>query len=88
MINCDDEIEKSAYYRGGTISLLLTLMNILLIWLSGMLMFRMKEVLPIKKKVFWEDLGVARKIYQNRALLSRDQYCQSSELVEATKNSV
>jgi hypothetical protein len=26
--------------------------------------------LPIEKKVFWEDLGVARKIYQNKALLA------------------
>ena len=86
--NCDDEVGNSGYYRAGTISLLLTLVNILLIWLSGMLMFRMKEVLPIKKKVFWEDLGVARKIYQNRALLSRNQYCQSSDLVEAANNSV
>jgi hypothetical protein len=25
--------------------------------------------LPIKKKVFWSDLGVARKIYQNLAFL-------------------
>jgi len=34
-----------------------------------MLMFRLKEVLPIEKKVFWEDLGVTRRIYQRRALL-------------------
>ena len=54
---------------GGAVSLLLTFANIILIWLASMLMFRMKEVLPIEKKVFWEDLGVARKIYQHRALL-------------------
>jgi len=34
-----------------------------------MLMFRLKEILPIEKKVFWEDLGVTRRIYQRRALL-------------------
>lgn len=54
---------------GGVVSLLLTIANIILIWLASMLMFRMKEVLPIEKKVFWEELGIARKIYQHRALL-------------------
>jgi hypothetical protein len=34
-----------------------------------MVMFRMKEVLPIKKKVFWEDITIARKIYQKRAVM-------------------
>ena len=34
-----------------------------------MLMFRLKETLPIKKKVFWSDLKVTRRIYQRRALL-------------------
>ena len=53
----------------GLLSLFLTLANILLIWIASMFMFRMKEVLPIEKKVFWEDLGVARKIYRKRALL-------------------
>lgn len=72
--NCDTEVQKAQYYRGGFISLFLTLVNILLIWLSGMFMFRMKEVLPIKKKVFWEDLGVARKVYQQRAMLSNENY--------------
>lgn len=53
----------------GLLSLFLTLANIILIWIASMFMFRMKEVLPIEKKVFWSDLGVARKIYQRRALL-------------------
>jgi hypothetical protein len=34
-----------------------------------MLMFRLKETLPIKKKVFWSDLKITRRIYQRRALL-------------------
>jgi hypothetical protein len=34
-----------------------------------MLIFRLKEVLPIKKKAFWGDLKVARKIYQKRAVM-------------------
>jgi hypothetical protein len=29
--------------------------------------------LPIKKKIFWEDLGVARKIYRNLAIMSNDE---------------
>ena len=32
------------------------------------LMFRAKEVLPVEKKVFWDDLKTARRIYQGRAL--------------------
>lgn len=46
-----------------------TLANIVLIWISSMLMFRIKEVLPIDKKIFWDDLKVTRRIYQRRALL-------------------
>ena len=30
-------------------------------------MFRIKEVLPVKKKVFWIDLKFTRRIYQGRA---------------------
>ena len=36
----------------GLLSLFLTLANFLLIWVASMLMFRMKEVLPIEKKSF------------------------------------
>ena len=39
----------------------LTISNIILIWISSMFMFCMKEVLPIKKSIFWSDLGIARK---------------------------
>jgi uncharacterized hydrophobic protein (TIGR00271 family) len=67
----DDEesYDSKEYRRMGVYSLFLTLANILLIWISGMLMFRMKEVLPIKKKIFWEDITIARKIYQKRAVM-------------------
>lgn len=57
----------------GVWSLSLTIANIALIWISGMIMFRLKEVLPIKKKVFWEDLGVARKIYQGLAVVRSEE---------------
>ena len=37
------------------------------------LQFRVKERLPIKKSIFWSDLGVARKIYRNLAIIPRVQ---------------
>eukprot|EP00539_Tryblionella_compressa_P009241 CAMPEP_0178796394 /NCGR_PEP_ID=MMETSP0745-20121128/10638_1 /TAXON_ID=913974 /ORGANISM="Nitzschia punctata, Strain CCMP561" /LENGTH=126 /DNA_ID=CAMNT_0020454855 /DNA_START=100 /DNA_END=480 /DNA_ORIENTATION=+ len=38
--------------------------------MASMLMFRLKERLPIKnKKVFWNDLRLARKIYRNLAMI-------------------
>jgi hypothetical protein len=37
--------------------------------LTALFQFRIKEVLPIKKKIFWSDLGVARKIFQNLAVM-------------------
>ncbi len=46
--------DESKLVGGGVVSLLLTLANIILIWAASMFMFRMKEVLPIDKKVFWE----------------------------------
>jgi uncharacterized hydrophobic protein (TIGR00271 family) len=64
-----DVYTSEEYRRAGFNSLFITLANILLIWISGMLMFRMKEVLPIKKKIFWEDITIARKIYQRRAVM-------------------
>lgn len=56
------------------ISLGLTLINILMIWISSILMFRLKEVLPIEKKVFWSDLGIARKIYRGKAILAHQAF--------------
>jgi len=63
------EFSHTDYRRGGFLSLFLTLANVVIIWIASMLMFRLKEVLPIKKKVFWGDLKVARKIYQKKALM-------------------
>ena len=45
-------------------------------------MFRLKEVLPVEKKVFWEDLKVARRIYQGRALESESGETVTPELVD------
>ena len=42
---------KKDYREMAIVSLWVTLANIALIWISGMLMFRIKEVLPIEKNV-------------------------------------
>jgi hypothetical protein len=47
-------VTRQDFRRAGGISLMLTLANILLVVFASMLMFRLKEKLPIKKKVFWE----------------------------------
>jgi uncharacterized hydrophobic protein (TIGR00271 family) len=47
----NEELNRKDYREMGATSLLLTLANIVLIWLSSILMFRVKEVLPISKKV-------------------------------------
>jgi hypothetical protein len=62
--------DSSDFYGMALMSLFLTLANIILVCLASILMFRIKEVLPIKKKVFWNDLSVARKIYQNKAIMT------------------
>ena len=72
------------YYRTGLISLMVTVANIILIWISSMFMFRMKEVLPIKKKVFWDDLSIARKVYQSHAVIRVDQVQASQSDVGLT----
>jgi uncharacterized membrane protein len=78
----DESVALRSYAKMGLISILITLANIILIWGSSMLMFRMKEVLPIKKSVFWEDLGVARKVYQRRALLQTSTMLNDSAYTE------
>jgi hypothetical protein len=42
----------------GIISLMLTVANVIMVAIGSALMFRAKEVLPVKKKVFWSDLKV------------------------------
>ena len=70
------------YNKMGALSLGLTVINIALIWISSMFMFRMKEVLPIRKKIFWEDIGVARKIYTDKAFLRSEEVEQEKEEAE------
>ena len=67
-------VTRNDFSAAARTSLGLTLINILMIWISSMLMFRLKEVLPIKKKVFWSDLGIARKIYKGKAVLAHQAF--------------
>jgi len=69
-----EDVTQEEFRECALLSLGLTLINILMIWISSMLMFRMKEVLPIEKKVFWSDLGIARKIYKGKALLAKQAF--------------
>lgn len=84
--NCeyDDEdcVVQLRYSTMGFNSLFITLANIALIWLSSMLMFRIKEVMPIRKSVFWSDLGVARKVFKKQAVLQRAQVTYESDSAE------
>ena len=63
----ESQMQYSNFSQMAIMSLFLTLANIICVALGATLMFRMKEVLPVKKKVFWEDLKIARRIYQGRA---------------------
>ena len=69
----DEEFEKiivkdeDPYHYMGVLSLLLTVANVIMVAAGAAGMFRLKEVLPVKKKVFWDDLKVARRIYTGRA---------------------
>lgn len=66
--------EKSLIWRGhAKMSLFLTIMNIVVVIVASMIMFRLKETLPIEKSIFWTDLGVARKIYNNVAFAPDDK---------------
>ena len=63
----DGQPHTLSYSQAAIMSLFLTIANIICVALGATLMFRMKEVLPVKKKVFWDDLKIARRIFQGRA---------------------
>ena len=66
-LQMNKEGEYHYYHNLGLISLSLTIANVIMVAAGACLMFRLKEVLPVTKKVFWNDLKVARRIYQGRA---------------------
>lgn len=66
-VSPESQMQYQNFSQMAIMSLFLTLANIICVALGATLMFRMKEVLPVKKKVFWEDLKIARRIYQGRA---------------------
>ena len=59
--------DYQSFSQAAIMSLLLTIANVICVALGATLMFRIKEVLPVKKKVFWDDLKIARRIFQGRA---------------------
>jgi len=63
-----DYLRDQEFARMGGMSLALTVVNIVLVALSSAFMFRIKEILPVKKNPFWNDLKTARKINQKMAL--------------------
>jgi hypothetical protein len=60
----DSEYTSHYFQNIGTISLCLTIVNILCIWIFGVIMFSIKEVAPYRSKsAFWQnDIKVARAI--------------------------
>ncbi|KAG7371726.1 protein of unknown function DUF389 containing protein [Nitzschia inconspicua] len=63
-----------AFGRTGTISLVLTIVNILCIWVAGILMFTIKEVAPSRSKsAFWEqDIKTARALKKGNKKIDMD----------------
>lgn len=73
----DDDVDyttPTSFVNMGGISLALTIVNIGAIYVSGLMMFRIKEVVPIKNKTaFWQrDIQVSRRI--NTALHRQRDY--------------
>jgi len=73
VIELKQNAEDLSCAKMGVISLGLTIVNIICIIIASMTMFRLKETLPIKKSIFWTDLGIARKIYHNVAIIPKIQ---------------
>jgi uncharacterized hydrophobic protein (TIGR00271 family) len=84
----DDDAYDSAYsyVNMGGVSLALTIVNIGAIYFSGLLMFRIKEVAPIKNKAaFWEkDTQVFRKYQQQQRLQYHTEKIPEVEITEST----
>jgi hypothetical protein len=73
----DDDVDYTtpgSFVNMGGISLALTIVNIGAIYVSGLVMFRIKEVVPIKNKTaFWQrDIQVSRRI--NTAIHKQRDY--------------
>ena len=81
----EDELDyvRRRFMHGAGISLLLTVVNIILIIVASALMFRLKERLPIRKKIYWMDLAAARAINKNLAMQFDDDEFDAGELNDA-----
>jgi hypothetical protein len=69
-----ENISQEDFWRIGGISFALTVVNIVCIWVSGILMFAIKEVAPSKSKsAFWaRDIKVARAIQKGSQEVNLD----------------
>ena len=69
-----DKSPTSDFWLIGAISLALTIVNILCIWISGIFLFWLKEVVPTKSKsTFWtNDIQVARAIKKGNKKIDLD----------------
>jgi hypothetical protein len=69
-----ENISQEDFWKIGGISLALTVVNIVCIWVSGILMFAIKEVAPSKSKsAFWaRDIKVARAIQKGSQEVNLD----------------
>ena len=68
----DDDSEEYLHHlfrEAGGVSLLLTIANVILIIVSSMLVMRIKERLPIKKRVFWDVSDEQRLVVIKRRLI-------------------
>jgi hypothetical protein len=74
----DNRPEYKNFSQAAIMSLMLTVVNVICVALGATLMFRLKEVLPMKKKVFWDDLKIARRIYQGRATDEDGQFLKAN----------
>lgn len=82
-------VTSAAYVDMGGISLALTIVNIGAIFISGSIMFRLKDVTPAKHKIaFWQVEGAALKVYRkhNTAATGIDIHDFAEDDVEVLKN--
>lgn len=71
----DSGLDAAEFARIGAVSFALTSINIICIWLSGFVMFEIKEVAPTKEKqAFW----AAKSTQEVRELQSKHGEHQSS----------
>lgn len=64
-----DSVDPVQYFNIGSVSFLLTILNILCVYIAASLMYKVKEVVPLPSKTrFWaHDVAVARNFSRRAA---------------------